>query len=69
MNKPKDDYNWDEDPFKKVNDPNEGKSLKDLMKEKREATEKQIADKPVPAGEGVEERKARLRAQRDLLVK
>ena len=69
MNKPKDEYNWDEDPFKKSTDPNEGKSLKDLMKEKREATEKVIADKPLPAGENIEERKARLRAQRDLLIK
>jgi hypothetical protein len=44
MNKPKDNYNWDEDPFKK-SDPNEGRSLRDMMKEKREVTEKVIADK------------------------
>ena len=68
MNNPAEEYNWDEDPFKKSN-PDEGKSLKDMLREKRENTEKIIADKPVAQGESVEDRRARLKAQRDLLLK
>ena len=40
------DYDWNQE---KPKDPNEGKSFKDLLKEKREATEKSLEGKqPVP---------------------
>ncbi len=54
----------------------EGKSLKDMMREKRMVTEKAIEGKQPPPGqaqsssvqETIEARKARLRAQRDLMA-
>lgn len=61
------------DPFAKDDSKKDGgKSLKDMLREKREATEKQIAGKAPPEEskemkEKVEERQRRLREQRDLL--
>ena len=53
---------------KQKEDPNTGKSLSDLIKEKREATEK-VLEQSKPQEESLEERKKRLQAQRDLLLK
>ena len=47
----------------------DGKSLKDMLKEKRENTEKVIEGKGPQQQENAEERKRRLQAQRDILVK
>lgn len=58
-----------EDPTIKKKEE-DGKSLKDMLKEKREENEKVIGSKqPQPQGESVEERKKRLFAQRDLILK
>lgn len=43
--------------------------MKDMLQEKREQTEKFLSDNPKPTTESVEERRNRLKAQRDLLVK
>lgn len=60
-----------EEQMNKKNQENEGKSLKDLLKEKREHAEKVIESqkKDQPQVESAEERKKRLQAQRDLLLK
>lgn len=50
-------------------DPNAGKSMKDLAREKREAMEQMLEQTKTSKQESVEERKTRLQAQRDILVK
>jgi hypothetical protein len=40
-----------------------------MLQEKRESTEKFLSDNPKPTQESIEERRNRLKAQRDLLVK
>lgn len=51
-----------------VEDPNAGKSLQDMMREKTGANE-EFLSKNKPQKESVEERQARLKAQRDKLIK
>lgn len=55
----------------KNNDPQieEGKSLAELMKEKREATDKILENTKLNQQESIEERRQRLRAHRDMLLK
>ena len=70
MNKQKEEY---QDPWATEKDPDEGKSLKDMLREKREQNEKIVETKSVvatgPSAESVEERRKRLKEQRDLLLK
>ena len=48
---------------------NEGLSMKELFEKKRLEAEKAVEGKAVPGKESIEDRKARLQAQRDLLRK
>lgn len=57
-----DSKNSKEDPF-------DNKSLSEVLKEKREATEKILESTKVNQQESLEERKARLRNHRDMLLK
>lgn len=47
----------------------EGKSLGEVLREKREATDKILENTKVNAQESIEERRQRLRAHRDQLLK
>jgi hypothetical protein len=51
------------------NDANDGKSFKDVIREKREQTEKILEDTKTNKQESLEERKKRLQAHRDILLK
>ena len=56
------------DPFAQKESQEESKSLKDMLKEKREASEKVVDASKHSNVESVEERRQRLKAQRDLLI-
>lgn len=60
-----DDFEADQNDKKPQED---ARSLADIMREKREQTEKEIAGKQAQV-ESAEDRKRRLQANRDLLVK
>ena len=47
----------------------DGRSMADVLREKREQTEKALAEKQVSQVESAEERRRRLQANRDLLIK
>lgn len=57
------------DAKNKKDDPFENKSLSEVLKEKRENTEKILESTKMNQQESLEERKARLRGHRDLLLK
>ena len=48
-----------------VQDPNEGKTMAEILREKREATDKILESTKVNQKESIEERRERLRAHRD----
>jgi acyl-CoA reductase-like NAD-dependent aldehyde dehydrogenase len=50
-------------------DPFEGKSMAEILREKREATDKILEKTKVNQQESIEERRQRLRAHRDMLLK
>lgn len=53
----------------KKKDRFEGKTMSEVLKEKREETEKILENTKVNQQESMEERKMRLRAHRDMLLK
>ena len=53
----------------KSKDPYEGKSMSEILREKREATEKILESTHINQQESIEDRRQRLRAHRDLLLK
>ena len=50
-------------------DPFEGKTMAEILREKREATDKILEKTKVNQQESIEERRQRLRAHRDMLLK
>ena len=55
----------EEELQKSAKDPNEGKSMADILREKREATDKILESTKVNQKESIDERRERLRAHRD----
>ncbi len=53
----------------KSKDPFEGKTMQEVLKEKREETEKILANTKINQQESIEDRKQRLKAHRDMLLK
>jgi hypothetical protein len=50
-------------------DPFEGKSIADMLRGKREATDKILENTKINQQESIEERRQRLRAHRDMLLR